>query len=106
MGKKRFFDDRLKYLSFIQNTSEKKAISFKKIETECYSPSEIAMKLKEQIPFVEEQEILKHINRLINLKLITAEAISKKNESPQNKNLYSLKVFFQKLFYLNICNLA
>ena len=25
MGKKRFFDDRLKYLSFIQNTSEKKA---------------------------------------------------------------------------------
>ena len=29
MGKKRFFDDRLKYLSFIQNTSEKKAISMK-----------------------------------------------------------------------------
>ena len=29
MGKKRFFDDRLKYLSFIQNTSEKKAISLK-----------------------------------------------------------------------------
>ena len=27
MGKKRFFDDRLKYLSFIQNTGEKKAIS-------------------------------------------------------------------------------
>ena len=25
--KKRFFDDRLKYLSFIQNTSEKRAIS-------------------------------------------------------------------------------
>ena len=29
MGKKRFFDDRLKYLSFIQNTGEKKAISLK-----------------------------------------------------------------------------
>ena len=29
MGKKRFFDDRLKYLSFIQNTGEKKAISEK-----------------------------------------------------------------------------
>ena len=29
MGKKRFFDDRLKYLSFIQNTSEKRAISMK-----------------------------------------------------------------------------
>ena len=29
MGKKRFFDDRLKYLSFIQNTGEKKAISDK-----------------------------------------------------------------------------
>ena len=29
MGKKRFFDDRLKYLSFIQNTSEKKSISSK-----------------------------------------------------------------------------
>ncbi|MDC1183832.1 hypothetical protein N8150_01375 [Gammaproteobacteria bacterium] len=27
MGKKRFFDDRLKYLSFIQNTGEKRAIS-------------------------------------------------------------------------------
>jgi len=27
MGKKRFFDNRLKYLSFIQNTSEKRAIS-------------------------------------------------------------------------------
>ena len=26
MGKKRFFDDRLKYLSFIQNTSEKRAM--------------------------------------------------------------------------------
>jgi len=29
MGKKRFFDDRLKYLSFIQNTGEKKSISEK-----------------------------------------------------------------------------
>ena len=29
IGKKRFFDDRLKYLSFIQNTGEKKAISEK-----------------------------------------------------------------------------
>ena len=29
VGKKRFFDDRLKYLSFIQNTGEKKAISEK-----------------------------------------------------------------------------
>ena len=27
MEKKRFFDDRLKYLSFIQNTGEKRAIS-------------------------------------------------------------------------------
>ena len=29
MGKKRFFDDRLKYLSFIQNTGEKKEISLR-----------------------------------------------------------------------------
>ena len=29
MSNKRFFDDRLKYLSFIQNTGEKKAISEK-----------------------------------------------------------------------------
>lgn len=64
----------------------------KKIETKRYSPSEIVIKLKEQIPFVEEREILKHIKRLINLKLITAEAISKKNPSTQNKNLYSLKL--------------
>ena len=64
----------------------------KTIKTELFTPSEIATSLEENIPFLESQEILKHIRRLIDLKLISSEALSKKNEASQNKNLYSLKL--------------
>ena len=64
----------------------------KKIKTESSSPSEILTNLKEKIPFLESQEILKHIGRLIDLKLISSEVVSQKNEASRNKNLYSLKL--------------
>ena len=64
----------------------------KTIKTESSSPSEILTNLKEKIPFLESQEILKHIRRLIDLKLISSEVVSKKNEASRNKNLYSLKL--------------
>ena len=64
----------------------------KTIKTELASPEEITASLKEKIPFLEEQEILKNIKRLIDLKLISSEVISKKNEPARNKNLYSLKL--------------
>ena len=62
----------------------------KEIKTELFTPSEIVSNLKEKIPFLESQEILKHISRLIDLKLIPSEVVSKKNEASRNKNLYSL----------------
>ena len=64
----------------------------KTIKTELASLEEITASLKEKIPFLEEQEILKNIKRLIDLKLISSEVISKKNEPARNKNLYSLKL--------------
>mgnify|MGYP001443319207 CR=1 FL=1 len=64
----------------------------KKIKTELFTPSEIATSLNEKIPFLDSQEILKHISRLIDLKLIPSEVVSKKNKVSQNKNLYSLKL--------------
>ena len=64
----------------------------KTIKTELFTPSEIATNLKEKIPFLESQEILKHISRLIDLKLVPSEVVSKKNEASRNKNLYSLKL--------------
>ena len=64
----------------------------KTIKTDSSSPSEISTSLKEKIPFLESQEILKHIRRLIDLKLIPSEAVSKKSEASRNKNLYSLKL--------------
>ena len=45
----------------------------KTIKTELSSPIEISTNLKEKIPFLENQEILKHINRLIDLKLISSK---------------------------------
>ena len=64
----------------------------KTIKTELASPDEITTSLKEKIPFLEEQKILKNIKRLIDLKLISSESISRKNEPNRNKNLYSLKL--------------
>ena len=59
----------------------------KTIKTELSSPIEIATSLKEKIPFLENQEILKQIGRLIDLKLIPSKADSKKNEISRKKNL-------------------
>ena len=64
----------------------------KTIKTKIFTPSEIATSLKEKIPFLESEEILKHIKRLIDLKLIPSEAAPKKNKDSRNKNLYSLKL--------------
>ena len=64
----------------------------KKIKTELSSPDELTASLKEKIPFLEEQEIRKNIRRLIDLKLISSQVISKKNEPARSKNLYSLKL--------------
>ena len=64
----------------------------KTIKTELSSPNEIAAILKESMPFFAEEEILKNINRLIDLKLISPEVTSKKIESARSKNLYSLKL--------------
>ena len=64
----------------------------KTIKTDSSSPNEILTNLKEKIPFLESQEILKHIRRLIDLKLISSEKVSQKNEASRNKNLYSLKL--------------
>ena len=64
----------------------------KTIKTELSSPIEISTNLKEKIPFLENQEILKHISRLIDLKLISSKADSKKNEGSKKRNLYSLKL--------------
>ena len=50
----------------------------KKIKTELSSPDELTACLKEKIPFLDSQEILKHISRLIDLKLIPSEVVSKK----------------------------
>ena len=47
----------------------------KTIKTELFTPSEIVSNLKEKIPFLESQEILKHISRLIDLKLIPSEVV-------------------------------
>jgi hypothetical protein len=64
----------------------------KTIKTELSSPNEIAAILKESMPFFAEEEILKNIKRLIDLKLISPEVTSKKIESARSKNLYSLKL--------------
>ena len=52
----------------------------KKIKTELFTPSEIATSLNEKIPFLDSHEILKHISRLIDLKLIPSEVVSKKKQ--------------------------
>ena len=64
----------------------------KKIKTNLLTPSEIAKNIKEIIPFLDSKQILIHINRLIDLKLILSEVTFEKNEVSRNQNLYSLKL--------------
>ena len=54
--------------------------------------SEILVLLKEKIPFLEEQEILNHLKRLISLKLVSSKNNSNKTESSNKRNLYKLKL--------------
>ena len=53
---------------------------------------EIPVLLKEKIPFLEEQEILDHLKRLISLKLISTEIKSNKAKPLSKRNLYKLKL--------------
>ena len=55
-------------------------------------PNELALLIKEKIPFLEEQEILSHLNRLIDLKLISSDISPQFKESSAKKNLYKLKL--------------
>jgi len=48
--------------------------------------------LNEKIPFLEEQEILDHLKRLISLKLIPSKMHSDKTDSSNKRNLYKLKL--------------
>ena len=53
---------------------------------------EMALLIKEKIPFLEEQEILVHLKRLIDLKLISLDVSPRFKESSAKKNLYKLKL--------------
>ena len=55
-------------------------------------PNEIALLIKEKIPFLEEQEILSHLKRLIDLKLISSDISPRLSETSAKKNLYKLKL--------------
>ncbi len=48
--------------------------------------------LKEKIPFLEEQEILKNLKRLIKLKLVSTKINHQKKVPSEKKNLYKLKL--------------
>ena len=64
----------------------------KTIQTNLFAPNEIAINLEEKIPFLDNQKILKHIMRLIDLKLISSEVSFDKNDASRGKNLYTLKL--------------
>ena len=53
---------------------------------------EILDLLREKIPFLEEQEILDHLKRLITLKLVSFEIKSSNIKSTSKRNLYELKL--------------
>ena len=55
-------------------------------------PNEMVVLIKDQIPFLEESEILSHLNRLIDLKLISSEKSLQSKEASTKKNLYKLKL--------------
>lgn len=64
----------------------------KEIKTSTSTPNEIAAFLEEKIPFLNKKEIVLHIRRLIDLKLISSEVASQEKEPPAKKNLYKLKL--------------
>ena len=67
----------------------------KTIKTELASSSEITASLKEKIPFLEEQEILKNINRLIDSAIgLIAKQIIKIEPIPYGVALLSQVLYF------------
>ena len=54
--------------------------------------NETLILLKDKISFLEDQEILMHLRRLIDLKLISLEIRSETNKPSSKKNLYKLKL--------------
>ena len=64
----------------------------KDLKTSSSTLNEIAIFLKEKIPFLEEQEIITHLRRLIDLKLVSSEITSQIKATSANKNLYKLKL--------------
>tara|TARA_B100000959_G_scaffold287141_1_gene369599 strand:+ start:11274 stop:12092 length:819 start_codon:yes stop_codon:yes gene_type:complete len=64
----------------------------KDLTTSSSTPNEIARSLKQKIPFLEEQEILTHLKRLIDLKLVLSEIDSQIEKPSAKKNLYKLKL--------------
>ena len=64
----------------------------KEIKTSSSTPNEIATSLKERVPFLNEEEIIKYIRRLIDLKLISSESASSGKEHQAKRNLYKLKL--------------
>ena len=55
-------------------------------------PNEMALLIKEKIPFFEEREIISHLKRLIDLKLISSDINPRLSETSAKKNLYKLKL--------------
>ena len=63
----------------------------KDINTSSSTSSEIAVFLKDRLIFLGQEEILLHVNRLVDLKLISSKATS--TEEPiKNKKVYKLKL--------------
>ena len=64
----------------------------KEITTSLSLPNEIAAFLKDKIPFMRDDEILSHVNRLIDLKLIASKTPMHSKEFNAQKNVYKLKL--------------
>ena len=56
------------------------------------SPSETADLIKEKISFLGEEEIINHLKRLVDLKLVSFAQKTQTKESTAKKNLYKLKL--------------
>ena len=56
------------------------------------SPSETADLIKEKISFLDEEEIINHLKRLVDLKLVSFAQKTQIKESTATKNLYKLKL--------------
>jgi len=64
----------------------------KGIKISSSSPSEITKLLLKKIPFLHENKISEHVNRLIDLKLISPKIAPNLNNSQTHRNLYKLKL--------------